>query len=156
MPKKPKQFELLDRELVMLPAWDKRSTNPKKDYGIHGVEMRWYVKGKKGVVQFVLFTSWYTPAVDEEMYGSILDPEPSKYNHHSRVTCKPIPADLGYHGVEPRYEGQEQGDCTLLPGGKCYYDGSGMNAERMYDILREEGSEAVWKQLESYYELTFN
>lgn len=57
----------LTHEIIFRPAYDKR---PK--YGIHGVEMVWYVKGPKGVIQFVTFTNWHLPHVRKESDARIL------------------------------------------------------------------------------------
>lgn len=131
----------LRREVSMSPAFDKRHPDPRKNYGIHGVEMRMYVIGKRGAVQFVLYTNWHLPHVDAELRAK--GPKLSA-----------TPADLGYHSPIPTYEGQEDyghDDCHLL-GGRCYYDGSGLNAERIFDVLRAEGSDGVWRELEKYYD----
>lgn len=45
-------------------------------------------------------------------------------------------------------------NCEYL-GCPCYYDGSSLNAERVFDILVEKGSDGVWKYLEEYYIDTF-
>ena len=133
--------DVLRREVSMTPAFDKRDPNPSKNYGIHGVDLRMYVIGARGAVQFVLYTDWHLPHVDEELRakGSLIGP---------------TPADLGYHSPIPTYEGQENyahDDCHLL-GCRCYYDGSGLNAERIFDVLRSEGSDGVWRELEAYYD----
>jgi hypothetical protein len=51
----------LTREFKMRPAYDKRP-----DYGIHGAEMLFYVKGPKGAIQFVVCTNWQLPNVRQE------------------------------------------------------------------------------------------
>lgn len=65
----------------------------------------------------------------------------------------PLPTDLGYHSFTPRYEDQTciSESCEWLDGKPCYYDGSGLNAERIYDVLLKEGDEGVWRELEIYY-----
>ena len=35
------------------PAFDKRNGDPKKNYGIHGVNLRFVLKSKLGAVQFL-------------------------------------------------------------------------------------------------------
>jgi hypothetical protein len=54
------------------------------------------------------------------------------------------------------WDGQEpiSDDCDIL-GGKCYYDGSGLNAEPVYELLLREGSDGVWKSLGEYYNECF-
>lgn len=138
----------LERRIEFTPAHDKRHKDPYKNYGIHGVSLRFELIGPKGAVQFVLFTNWMLPHVEEEL-DARLDRE---FPH---LFCHPMPADLGYHSPVPLYEGQYfMADCHLLNGG-CYYDGSGLNAEPVYQRLLKEGGDGIWKALEDYYRETF-
>lgn len=131
----------------MSPAFDKRSPNPRMNYGIHGVELRMVLIGTKGATQFVLYTNWQLPHVEAEF---------DKRPHRERFLDKPMPADLGYHSPTPIYEVQEpRGSCEYLNGHPCYHDGSGLNAEPIFDVLLREGSEGVWRELTSYYNDTF-
>lgn len=138
------------RELVIRPAYDKRA----EGYGQHCVEMCWYLHGEKGVIQFVLFTGWYLsiigkPSTDwQELHSG-------RYQASWDDTNKPMPADLGYHSPVPMYEGQAKLTCHLLPAGECYYDGSGLNAYRIFAVLVHEGGDAVWRALEAEYALRF-
>lgn len=134
------------------PAFDRRDPDPQKDYGIHGCDLKMLVKGSKGTVQFVIYTNWYLPHVTEELFNQpiqdLLD-----------IKCRflPLPADLGYHSPVPQYKDQHcMGPCKYLDGKKCYYDGSGLDAYRIYNILVEKGSDEVWKELELYYHQTFD
>lgn len=130
----------LQRVIEFDKAWDRRSSDPKKDYGVHGVDMRWYVKGPLGVIQFVVYTNWML----------------SDMGRNRDKIMPPMPADIGYHSPRPMYEGQGQMDpCALLPQGKCYYDGSSLNAERYFDILVAQGGEALWVELEKEYARRF-
>lgn len=125
----------LEKWIDFQAAFDKRSSEPQENYGIHGVEMKWYVRGAEGVVQWQVYTNW----------------------HWLNMPYKPVAVDLGYHSYVPRYEGQSSLTkfCALLNGKPCYYDGSGLNAEPVLDLLIREGSDAVWKQLEKYYRSVF-
>lgn len=125
----------MERITEFTPAWDRRDPDPNKNYGIHGVELRMVLKGKLGAVQFVLYTNWYLPHIQKEL-----------------SIDSPIPADLGYHSPTPKYSDQPARDnCPYLDGAPCYYDGSGLNAQRIYDVLLTKGSDGVWKELEDYY-----
>jgi hypothetical protein len=144
------------REVEITPAFDRRDTDPKKNYGIHGCDLRMVLTGPAGAVQFVLFTNWHLPHVMEETVkktvGTTLDEIGIK------VRFLPMAADLGYHSLVPMYDGEEEPtnkSCPYLGGRPCYYDGSGLNAERVYEVLLKEGSEGVWKYLEGYYYDTF-
>lgn len=174
----------LERIFVIRPAFDKRDKDPNKNYGVHGCEMLFVVKGEKGAVQFVLYTNWHLPHVTKEW---------EKKGQLSRGLWAPIPADVGYHSPVPMYEDQKPSGsqkmdkeaanrnlvkllarkdldklepfmtpsgtftkCEWLDGKPCYYDGSGLAAEKYYHLLLRKGSEAVWKKLERYYRETFH
>lgn len=108
-------------------------------HGVHGLQIRWLVIGDKGAVQFLLFTNWMV--------------EPERFN--ARSAFAPLPADLGYHSRTPQYEGQTPFDCEYVPDGKCYYDGSGVNAQEPFAVLCNDGIDALWAYLESYYQHVF-
>ena len=163
-----------ERILEFEPAFDKRNSDPKKNYGIHGVSLRFVVKGEKGAVQFLMYSGWQLPHVQEEMYQK-----------HGVFNSSCMPADLGYHSLKPMYKGQEPigsksydewgpaelGDkllmvpirketgtftpCPYLDNAPCYYDGSGLNADEPYAVLAEKGEEALWEYLENYYKEKF-
>jgi hypothetical protein len=137
----------MERITKFIPAYDERN-NPKGNYGIHGVDLRMYLKGELGTVQFVVYTNWYLPHVQEELIHRNANDELS-----IRCMFTPQPADVGYHSPKPMYEGQEPmtDSCECLDGKPCYYDGSGLYAEEIYKVLVEKGSDGVWKDLENYY-----
>jgi hypothetical protein len=126
-----------EKNIKFYPAFDER----KSGFGIKSVEMFFYLKGEKGTVQFLLYTGWHLPHVAKELDVS--------------SSLEPLPADLGYHSYAPMYEGQEKVKCNILNGEDCYYDGSSLDAIRIFDILLSEGSDGVWKALEEYYKEVF-
>jgi hypothetical protein len=142
---------MIERIVTFSPAYDKR---PK--YGVHGVELRMVLKGTEGAVQFVLYTKWQLPHVTKET-----DESTALQTHdlQLRLDCfyHPQPAYLGYHSLVPRYEGQTpvRDSCEYLDGKPCYYGGSGLAADRIYEVLLREGSDGVWRELEAYYAQTF-
>lgn len=129
----------LTRILKILPAWDRTDPNPNKNYGVHSAELRMYVVGSRGAIQFVLYTGWHLPHVQE------------KFDEIFPEASKPLPADLGYHSIAPHYDGHEKYPCDILSCGECYYDGSGLAAQGVFDILVEKGLDAVWERLEQEY-----
>lgn len=137
----------MERETKFLPAYDKRN-DPKGNYGIHGADLRMYLKGELGTVQFVIYTNWHLPHVQNELIHRNLNSEIG-----IRCAFTPQPADIGYHSPKPMWEGQEPmtNSCECLGGVPCYYDGSGLYAEEIYKVLVEKGSEEVWEKLEEYY-----
>lgn len=143
----------MEKIVTFSPAFDKRNPDPSKNYGIHGVDLRMILKGDKGAVQFVLYTNWHLPHVQEELYIKAV----GKDSFYLNTMFSPLPADLGYHSPMPLYEGQSIGveSCEYLDGKACYYDGSGINAERIYEVLLKEGSDGVWRELEEFYNNIF-
>src|SRR5690606_10744290 len=141
----------MEKIIKFRPAFDKRNANPNKNYGIHGVEIAFVLKGELGAVQFVIFTNWHLPHVTEEFLAKPLD------KMDIRCLFMPSAADVGYHSPKPMYEGQEPvGECECLDGKICYYDGSGLQAQDIFNnILLTEGSDGVWKELERRYKNIF-
>jgi len=148
----------MERIIKFNPAWDKRDPDPSKNYGIHGVELAMILKGDQGAVQFVVYTNWHLPHVKEELDEKLLKGAgQGNLNNYLFCIIHPLPADLGYHSPIPTYEGQSiiSDSCEYLNGNPCYYDGSGLEAERIYEILLNEGSDGVWRELEDYYKTIF-
>lgn len=140
----------LERVVKFHPAYDRRSPDPQKNYGIHGVELRMVLKGLEGAVVFALYTNWMLPPVTRELDGQ------SGPVDRPHVLCRPQPADLGYHSLVQRHDGQKPTDnCEYLGGRPCYYDGSGMRAYDVYRRLLERGDEGVWQALECEYKRLF-
>lgn len=143
----------MEKLIEFYPAFDKRNPDPSKNYGIHGVDLKMVLKGSKGAVQFVLYTNWHLPHVQRELNRKAIKQD----EVYIETILNPMPADLGYHSPKPMYEGHSicTESCEYLDGKPCYYDGSGLNAERIYEVLLKEGSDGVWRELEEYYKELF-
>lgn len=135
-----------ERRVEITPAYDKRSTDPKKNYGIGGCTVRFLLTGPQGAMQFVVLTDWYLPHTKREL----------RENGTLRSDLYPMAFDLGYHSPKPMHEGQSpmEQECDVL-GGQCYYDGTTLGAEPIVDVMLREGSEGVWRELEKQYEIRF-
>lgn len=131
----------MERVIEINGAWDKRDPDPAKNYGIHGMEMRFILKGPAGAVQFLVYTNMHLPSVQRELAGQ-----------PSLSSLFPMGADIGYHARTPQYEGQGPRDtCPYLDGDPCYYDGSGCAASDFMPQFLAGGSDAVWEMLEKRY-----
>ncbi len=131
------------REIRFSKAFDKRNTDPKKNFGIHGMNFRFLLKGPEGIVQFLFYSGIMLPAVADELAEKAMG---------FRTW---MGADLGYHSPKPVWEGQAEMPCDLMPTGKCYYDGSGLQAEVVADAFVSEGEDAVWKYMREFYAYQF-
>lgn len=129
----------MEKLVEFSPAYDKRNSNPAKNYGIHGVDIKFILKNGNKAVQFVIYSNWYLPRVTREMINK---PISDKLDLECRFL--PMPADVGYHSPIPLYGEQTKitENCPYT-GGDCYYDGSGLYAEEVFDKLVSGGSEAV-------------
>lgn len=134
------------RDVQFTPAFDKRHADPEKNYGIGAVEIRFILKGVEGAVQFVCYTNWYTQGVVAEKGLNLITSSDSLFKPHG--------FDLGYHSPTPD-RGYSKLPCSVLEQGYCYYDGSSLAADNLVDVLIAEGSDGVWKELESYYTNVF-
>lgn len=136
----------MTKEILITPAWDKRHKDPDKNYGIHGAEMFFVLKGKHGAITFCVYTNWHLPHVDKELRNA--------HRHDSRYDFmfRPVGADISYHAHKAQCEGQEpMSECKWLDNQPCYCDGSSLDAQPICALLIAEGSDAVWKHLEGVY-----
>lgn len=120
------------KEILFKPAFDRRAEN----YGIGSAEILFLYGDADLLIQFRLMTGWELPHITHE-------------------PMKPMPVDLGYHSNVPIYAGQKpiSSDCHYL-GGPCYYDGSTLAADDVFDALLKEGHEGVWNKLQECYDQT--
>jgi len=132
------------------PPFDKRSDIPGKNYGICGFQIWFILQGKFGAVQVMLSTELYPKKVMKELIGK--DKWSSDY-YEEVFNCW----DVGYHSKKrPKwdtYKWVTQMDCDLLPGGKCYYDGSSLRGkeDKVVQIYMEKGDDGIFEYLEKYY-----
>lgn len=143
-------------------AFGKPNCAPGKGgyHGMHGANMRFVLKGAFGAVQFVVYTNWYAKDTAERVEQNFnTRPTYGTAGQLARLLYGPMPADLGYHALDVSDSQKEwmmaRENCELLDGRPCYYDGSGLNAEPVFEILVTQGSDAVWVYLEEYYLDTF-
>lgn len=135
------------REVTMRGAFDKRSTDPKRDYGIHGMDLKFLLHGPKATMQFLVYTGLHLPHIHEELHR--------KRGPGDAWLSAPQGADIGYHADVPQYEGQTGMECEYRPGKRCYYDGTSLGADEFMPEFLAGGSEAVWTMLEHRYHSRF-
>ena len=159
---------------IFKSAYDKRNTDPKKDYGIHSVQCYMVLIGKKGATHFTFSTGILLPkTIEEYIKDGRAKYELTSYGYH--FLNKPMGYDVGYHSPKPGFEGQkiyhptkivksgkELKDYKFKKVGKeppvcdyigvpCFSDGSALRAEEWMDIFVNEGSEKIWGMLKEDY-----
>lgn len=140
-----------ERIVTVSPAFDKRSSDPSKDYGIGACRITFILRGPKGAVQFMVGTNWYLPHTQREN-------RKWQYDFDVRFDkINPQGWDVGYHSPVPMYEGQTAmgGKCEHVRGGECFYDGSGLRAEEWVPKFLAGGTDWLWPALEEDYRERF-
>lgn len=116
-----------ERAVIFQPGY----RTDRASYGRHGMEVKWLLRGPKGVTQFLVMTGW--------------EPGLGRDEHEVRA---PMGADLGYHALHRQYEGAPDGDaCEYLGGRVCFYDGSGLAADKLLARFLIEGEDVIWRTL---------
>ena len=127
-----------ERAVVFEPGYSDPGPRDSSWCGKHGMDIRFLLRGPKGVAQFLLSTGWVP---GEE--GT--DPRTAQ--------SYPMGADVGYHARTPQYEDQwGMGACEHFDGDSCYYDGSGLYATEVLAAFRERGADAVWPILREWHD----
>jgi hypothetical protein len=95
---------------------------------LHRLRLEWYLRGPDLVVQFVM-----------------------RADHEGVLEGW----DVGYHCVfDPGYA-TEMESCDLLPGGRCWYDGTSLGAKDLQAKMSREGETVVWDELREWYDDVF-
>jgi len=133
------------------PPFDKRSTTPGKNYGVGGLQIWFILKGPQGAIQILLGTKLYPSKVMKEWRA-----KGEAYPFHNDEECMDC-WDVGFHSKKrPEYmDKSQQRECDVLPGKKCYYDGSSLRGrdDKVVENYIEHGEDWIWKYLEErYYE----
>jgi hypothetical protein len=136
-----------ERIVQVQAPYDRRHPDPKKNCGIHGMTLRFILKGKKGATQFVFYTAQHLRHVADELYAR----GGNQYNPFHGMG-----ADIGYHAYKPLHAGQEVSfeECDIL-GCPCYYDGTSRGAMEFEEEFLRGGDAVVWPMLEARYKEIF-
>lgn len=131
------------RCLKMSVPFDRRHSDPQKNYGIHGITLNCILIKDKKAVQFAAYLPVYLPHVANELWNK----DDRSYN-----PFKGMGADVGYHSPRPTYEGEKpiKEDCPYTEG-ECYYGGSATRAEEWYGDFLRRGLDFIWEKLETEF-----
>jgi hypothetical protein len=131
-----------ERIVEFYPAHD--DFDPIKRTGSRSfMRIKFILKGPNGAVQFMVGTVWGLQRSDASTARLLAS--------NAVEATRPTGCDVGYHSPVPQYEGQTSMECDLLPGGLCYYDGSGCRADEWVPGFIAGGSDWVWQKLEQEY-----
>ncbi|KKN44324.1 hypothetical protein LCGC14_0694260 [marine sediment metagenome] len=96
-------------------AYDKRSKDPSKNYGIGSMRMRFILKGDKGCVQVLINFPIFLPETVEEYkrIGNMNNTDPCDLRDEDGKPKGLECWDVGYHSPKPMFEGQTKRDCDI-------------------------------------------
>jgi hypothetical protein len=114
-------------------------------HGVHGMEVRWHLRGPAGAVWLAMITDWLP---GDRWPGHGLSPDGINRNWE----MYPAGFGLGCHARVPQYEGHDlsERDCCEI-GGPCYSDVSLSGADEPVKRFIAEGEQVIWDALESRY-----
>ncbi len=139
----------MKKEIKFYPAWDKRSTESHKNYGIQGTILHFIVSDEKGASDLTVDLNWYLPQ-NREIDLCEMEVYPSTYWQ------KPLPINLGHHSPIRLHEWEFKRDsCEILARKPCYSSVSALDADKYFEILVSEGQEGLFKALEEYHKEIF-
>ena len=142
-----KKFEKIYR--VRLP-FDGRHKDPNKNYGIHGFDIWFILKGPKGAIEFSISLGLFLPHVEKELklkYSDSIGGISGKY--------------ISYHSPVKQFKGQKlKSKCPYINGNKrCYSDSWYCDADEwVKEIFSKPGmdhEDKIWEKLKKRYEDLF-
>ena len=129
----------ITREIHLSAAYDKRSPDPSKNYGIHGCEWQFIVRRNgNAIVWQIMSTDWYLPHVRKELEAKSLR--------------KDLPdglGDVGYHSKIKFYEEQPSNEHCYATNGPCYYNGACLQSNELFDKAVADPA-IIWPELEKW------
>lgn len=129
----------ITRALDMYPAYDKRSPEPSKNYGIHGMDLIFSVKRESIAVTWRLFSNWHLPHVRKEAE--------EKWSRFMLLADGL--GSIDYHSPTPAYPDHYKIEKCEYTNGVCYGDGSGLASYKLFDKMLL-APEEIWKTLEEW------
>lgn len=141
----------MEKIVKVFPAWDKRNSNPHKNYGINPADMIFVLKGELGAVDFCMNTGWHLPHVKKELEVSQVKRIQDGDTQFPFLLVEGRGSSLGWHSRIRNEDYEiERHDCEYT-GGTCYSDVSYSSGDELFNILVQFGTESLWKRLEQEY-----
>lgn len=120
-------------------------------HGVHGMELRWFLRGPAGAIQFVFSTDW----IPGELWpGHGVSPDGSRgwiRLVDGLWSTDPSGRGIGIHSLVPQYDGHaREPGCALLDA-PCYYDEQLSGADRFVPRFLADGDQPIWDELAARY-----
>lgn len=131
------------REFHVRAAYDKRDADPRKNYGVHGVEIEFVVKRSGAAVNCFWMTDWQCQSTLDWWKAAGLDQHTTRFDGLG---------DLGWHSPIKldKWDTKISSPCPHT-GGDCYYSGTGLGAQELFRKW-VEAPDIIWPELEQRLE----
>lgn len=135
----------LERAVQFVPGRDGPSVEDGHYYAVTDLQIRWLLRGPRGVAQFVLGTDWL-PTTAAAAYA--------RTGRIPATLWAATPQDLGSHTETPQgpWDRLLMPACPYLDSRPCFYEGSTVDAEAVYAAFTTEGEPAIWRALMAKYQ----
>lgn len=131
--------DAFERRMYLTAAWDRRDPDPRKNYGVHGVDLHFALIGPLGAVSWRLMTPWVLPQV-AEWWATL--PAPVLYT--------PTADGVYWHRQVDGLETAGAQPCNFF--GACVAEQIGsISREDVLEALIAQGDAGVWAVLERTY-----
>ena len=158
----------MKRIVKFYPAWDRTDPDPKKNYGVRDIDLRFLVVGKDKAVEFQLSTNWYLEHVMKKRLEAMKhDVWVQKDDFLLKTFIAPYPLDVCYYSPKRLSEDDAEwedglSDKSIISCAPIFYgykyeeEESGYRSpEHAYHLLLEKGEDDLWEYLENYYSEVF-
>lgn len=147
--------------MTALPPYDFRSDHPESEnykYGACGMRLFFYLRGKKGVIEWELNSSLTADAISDRAWPAnktnpIARTGKPGYDFTSYGVVRPTPGPITVHSPVQlhKWEMHKTDTCTLFEDGKCYSDFGYLAGDHAMKGLLSNGSDGVYEVLHKFY-----
>lgn len=136
------------RSISFEAAWDKRDPDPKKNYGVHGVEIRFVLTGPLGAVYMPVWTHWMLPEV-VAWHEELAKENPFLDRRHA---IDPLIPGASVHSRKPHEDFTNHREKCDFFDGPCWSEEIGCFAsDAIWGALLRGGEAGLWEALEDLY-----
>lgn len=132
------------RTIEVKPAFHRCAGNPRKNYGISDPHIVWTLHVGADAITWHLFTGWGMP---EEAFHDAC-PDCTHPRHRGEMPSgEPTGGAVDWHMSTPVLDDHCRVEHCYVLDGPCYGDVGYLIGDVLFDLLRVEGSDAVWAKL---------
>ena len=129
------------REVSFIPAYDKTDSDPRKNYGVHGVDLLFKLscQDEQAVLVFTVFSGWMLPHVVKRFREA---------SYHAEG----MGADVTLHKLALNDTPHDTASCQFVKGPCKVLASSALTSDELFQTLVSAGGEALWTAMEKLYE----